>query len=323
MRVKLEKEKQKELIYLVKKKKGITWAAFAKDLNVGKTTLKEWGSEKNLLPLKIFNKLDKDKVYRKFILEHKQENWGRSKGGMNSSGTTKQISFPEENENLAEFIGIVLGDGNINVYNKGKKSGTYMVKIAGDSKKDYEYLTNHIANLSKRLFDIEPKFYQSKNSNCFYVLLHGIKLVQYLSEKGLKDGNKIKNQATIPKWVWKEDSYLKACIKGLYDTDGSVYELLPHWPGLFQISFDNNNFTLLKDVRKALIKLGFIVSNISSGRKGAFKIYITRKEQIHKFYKEIGFSNPKHSRKLEKHFNSPEQPRGREKTLRNVVAKSI
>ena len=44
---------------------------------------------------------------------------------------TKQISIPKKDEKLAEFIGMVLGDGNLNAYKKGKKVRTYMVRIAG------------------------------------------------------------------------------------------------------------------------------------------------------------------------------------------------
>ena len=44
---------------------------------------------------------------------------------------TKRISIPKKDEKLAEFIGIVLGDGNLNAYKKGKKVRTYMVRIAG------------------------------------------------------------------------------------------------------------------------------------------------------------------------------------------------
>jgi len=229
----------------------------------------------------------------------KPKNWGQIKGGLNSPGNTKEIKIPKKDEKLAEFIGIALGDGNIHSYIKSKKIRNYSIRIAGDSRHDYEYLTKYVSKLSQGLFSLEPKFHYRTGTNCMYLSLYGLKLVQYFSELGLKPGNKIKNKLTIPDWVWKKDSYLKACIRGLYDTDGSVYELLPHWPGLFQIYFSNKNLTLLRDVRKALIKLGFKVSKISGLKKDATpKIYITRKEEVQKFYKTIGFKNQKHFKKF-------------------------
>ena len=102
----------------------------------------------------------------------------------------------------------------------------------------------------------------------------------------------------------KNNCFLRNCLRGLYDTDGSVYELLPHWPGLFQIYFSNKNTNLLNDVRNALISLGINVSNIShqDGRNTP-RIYITRKDQIIKFCNTIGFKNQKHFRKLQKLYS--------------------
>jgi hypothetical protein len=79
------------------------------------------------------------------------------------------------------------------------------------------------------------------------------------------------------------------------DTDGSIYELKLHWPGLFQLTFENRNTTLLRDLRDAFIKLGFTVSKLCGNRlEQGTKFYITRKDQIEKYLKEIGFSNMKH-----------------------------
>lgn len=225
-------------------------------------------------------------------------------------GNIKEIKIPKKDEKLAEFIGIILGDGNITNY-KGYKKNKYIarydVRIAGNAEDDYEYLVDYVWGLAEHLFNIEPKIYRHNSYKCIYIRLQGIRVVEFLSKTGLKSGNKIKNQTTIPMWVWKKDSYLKACIRGLIDTDGSVYELLPNWPGLFQIIFTNQNLTLLNDVRNALIKLDYKVSKISNLNKNNSRprIYITKKDEVIKFYNDVGFKNPKHSRKLEKYFNSP------------------
>jgi len=76
-----------------------------------------------------------------------------------NKGNTKEIKIPKEDEKLAEFIGIILGDGNIYSYKKGKKIRVYNVRIAGDSRNDYEYLTNYVASLSKDLVGLQPRIY--------------------------------------------------------------------------------------------------------------------------------------------------------------------
>lgn len=73
--------------------------------------------------------------------QEKPKNWRQIKGGLNSTGTTKTIRISKKDEKLAEFIGIVLGDGNIHSFKKGKKVGVYSIRIAGDSRHDRNYLT--------------------------------------------------------------------------------------------------------------------------------------------------------------------------------------
>jgi hypothetical protein len=71
------------------------------------------------------------------------------------------------------------------------------------------------------------------------------------------------------------------------------------------MTFENKNITLLNDTRKAFQKLGFHVSKICGKRaKHGTKFYITRKDQIKKYLKEIGFSNLKQINRI-KNFRAP------------------
>ncbi len=210
------------------------------------------------------------------------------------------IKLPNEpSKELAELVGVILGDGNIN----SRKAGSHQIRITSDSRLDY--LTEHVAKLSILLFNITPTFYYFKGRNVQHLIISGKSIVDFFSFMGLKPGNKIKNKTTIPRWIWTKRNYLKACVRGLIDTDGSIYELLPHWPGLFQLTFENKNETLLRDTRKAFLRLGFKVSKLCGSKKrGSTKFYITRKDQIKKYLKEIGFSNKKHSHRI-KSFLAP------------------
>lgn len=227
----------------------------------------------------------------------------KKKGVTKNRGNPKEIRIPKQDEKLAEFIGIVLGDGYIQSYRRGTKVSNHRVAIAGNSEKDAVYLKEYVTSLIKGLFGINPSFYQSKRVNCLYVIASSLNLTDFLAAMGLKPGKKIVNQTTIPMWVWKRKKYIRACLRGLYDTDGSLYELKPHWPGLFQLSFDNNNITLLQDVKKALDYLGIVSSKVYTGRlviskKRRSNVYrervvITKKEALHKFYIDIGTNNPR------------------------------
>ena len=220
-----------------------------------------------------------------------------------TSGKLKNILLPAKDEKLAELVGILLGDGNIYIH-RGKKSTGYMIRITGNSTTDQEYLLNYVKPLCENIFGTPVKMYKHKRVKELFLILYSKKAVDFLISIGLRAGDKIQNQVSIPPWIFENDLFLKACIRGLVDTDGSIYELKPQWPGVWQICFTNKNEKLLVDFDEGLTKVGIFCSKIYRYKDGKRtpKIYITKKSELSKFYKEIGFSNPKHSNKL--------QPRG-------------
>ena len=257
MRLKFVKGKQKELIKSFKKNKNLTQRQLADFLEIKEGRLKTYVDENSLIQKEIYDKLDAEKKFFKFILETKKDNWGKVKGGKNSTGSTKEIKSPRDSVELSEFYGIMLGDGNshrTNFYkDRTNKRGTYMIRIVGDADKDKEYLINHVKPLIERLFLIEVREGKFKQSNAIFLRAHGIQLIDFLEKKGFPPGNKIKNKLKIPLWIKSNPNFLKACLRGLYDTDGSVYKLTNQ--NSYQFCFTNHNQELLKDVRDSLLKL--------------------------------------------------------------------
>jgi len=295
MRLKFVNGKQRELINSFRIENKLSWNKFCDLLNVKYGKIMPYFNESSLIDEELYKKLDKKGNYSKYILEKLEENWGKRKGGINSRGSTNKINLPEDSKELAEFYGIMLGDGNSykrSFYNSRKnKSGTYSIKIVGDSVKDKDYLFNHVKPLIDNLFKIDSKLGKFNSSNAIFVQANGIELVNFLEGKGFKPGNKITNQLGIPEWIKKEENYLRSCLRGLYDTDGSVYKITNQ--NSHQICFTNYNLCLLNDVRASLIKLGINCSNISK-----HDVYITKKSELRKFLKLIGFSNNRHLSKV-------------------------
>ena len=54
---------------------------------------------------------------------------------------------------LAEFLGIITGDGYMNYYKKHYNS---ILEIAGDSRHDKKYLLEYVNDLIEELFNIKP-----------------------------------------------------------------------------------------------------------------------------------------------------------------------
>ncbi len=295
VKIKLKEGKQKELILLAKK--DLTWRELS-----NKTSVKEiylaWDlkNEKVLLYEKDYYKLCQvaNKNFDNFILEKLEDNWGKSKGGINSPGSLIQIKIPRKSEKLAELIGIILGDGNINYYKKGKKVGVYQVAISGHKELDKDYHLNYILPLFDELFGITPIITLSKKSQGRNLVASSKQLVNFLLNNEMKSGDKIRNQVTIPSWIKTKDSYLRACLRGLIDTDGCIHRMSKRDFHLLRISFTGHNISLLEETHKSFIKLGFHPTKIVMKRQ----FFISRQEEINKYLKEINFSNKKHLDRL-------------------------
>ncbi len=293
MRIRLATGKQKELIFLAKKDK--TWHQLAFQVKVPPNYLSnDLKSQRVLLSERLYSSLCNlaGRKFNDFILEKLEDNWGKSKGGKSSgSGHTKNISLPPESVMLAEFYGIMLGDGNLTVI-KDYKIGVYQIRIIGDSRYDKEYLFKYVKPLIENLFSIKIKIFKQNNKNAVFLVGTSKKLTEFLQTKGFKPGDKIRNLLDIPLWIKNNPDYLRACLRGLYDTDGSVYRLTNQ--NSYQILFTNYNPVLINSVRESLISLGIGVSKVSRERD----ITITKKSELRKFLKEVGFSNIKHLNKV-------------------------
>lgn len=293
MRLVFQEGKQRELIQKEREKLNLSLYNMSKKLGIKYGKLLAYCYDGVLLPENLFNEFLSKKEFKKYILEKRKDNWGKSKGGKLSKGNTKEIEIPQDSSNLAEFYGIMLGDGNL-MNKRSYKIGTYQIRIAGDSRHDKEYLHNYVKPLIEKLFNIKVKLYKDKKRNFITLVATSKKLVEFLELKGFKAGNKIINQLEIPSWIREEASYLRVCLRGLYDTDGSVYKLTNQ--NSHQICFTNYNKKLMNNVRESLLSFGINPSKVTKGRD----LLITKKSELKKFLNEIGFKNSRHLDKVEK-----------------------
>ncbi|OIO43261.1 hypothetical protein COU56_00770 [Candidatus Pacearchaeota archaeon CG10_big_fil_rev_8_21_14_0_10_31_9] len=290
MRIKLKRGKQKELI--IKAKDGRTWNNLSKQLNLNSSYIRnELKTEKFYISEEAYDKLCtlSKENFDKCIIERLDDNWGKSKGGLNSSGSLRTIDKPKESKELAELIGIILGDGHVHSYIKDKKVRCYSIKIAGDSRDDKNYLLNYVSPLMFKLFKYQPKVVYAKEINEMFIVSYSRNLVEFFNEKGLKSGNKKFNRQTIPGWVLSNHNYLIPCLRGLFDTDGSVHYIAKNNRNI-RISFTSYIPSLLEQVRFSLIKLRLKPSKIIKGNQ----IFISSKSDVEKYIKLINFSNEKH-----------------------------
>jgi DNA-binding transcriptional regulator WhiA len=179
-------------------------------------------------------------------------------------------------KSLAEFFGIMLGDGCL--------TPTQVTVTLGNKELDY---VNYVSNLITKLFKVVPKIYVRKKG--YRVIYFGsVKVVRWLQSNGLVF-NKVKDQVKTPEWIFKKHFLMEGFLRGFFDTDGSVYRLRFG----VQLAFTNRSIPLLRGLKYSLDTLGYFPSKICG-----FKIYLTKKKCVLRFIKKINPANLKHRQRF-------------------------
>jgi len=194
----------------------------------------------------------------------------------------KKMNVPSYSADLAEFIGIMLGDGGMSFY---------QINITVNSETDKEYV-KYIIALVKKLFSIQTAVLLRKNETAVRIVAPARNLIEFLQNCGLKTGNKIKNKIDIPAWVIRRREYKLSCIRGLFDTDGSCYSYNHKVNNKiyrnFALCFTSYSKPLLQNIYN-ILKEEDCNPVISKNR-----IYIHRNESIKKYFNDVGTHNTKH-----------------------------
>jgi len=173
---------------------------------------------------------------------------------------------------LAEFFGIMLGDGSLS---------HFQVMVTLGTKEDA--YAEYVCTLIEKIFKVKPKI-AIRKKGYKDVYLGSVKLSSWLLGKGLVY-NKVQSQVGVPKWIFQNDDFMRAFVRGFFDTDGSVYRLKYG----VQISLTNKSLPLLFSLQDMLHRLQYKPSHVSSG-----KVYITSRSEIFRFFKEVKPKNNKH-----------------------------
>ncbi|MEY4747527.1 MAG: hypothetical protein RLZZ416_576 [Candidatus Parcubacteria bacterium] len=202
---------------------------------------------------------------------------------LRANNQRSDVRVPERSERLAELFGILLGDGHISHFQVMVTLGT----------KEFAY-AQYVQALLRDIFGGIPKI--STSSRGYQtVYLGSTATVRWLKENGFVH-NKVAAQVDVPKWVFEKREYMSSFIRGFFDTDGSVYRLRFG----AQISITNNSEPLLISLQTMLRALGYAASESS-----AHRIYLTKRDVVQRFFKEIRPANQKHQRRFRDIADAP------------------
>lgn len=219
---------------------------------------------------------------------------GRRRGGLRSAeahrryntGFTvrKTIRTPEKSEELAELLGILMGDGHLD---------KYQIEFVTNSVTDREHAF-YVADLLGRLFGVKTRIWDRKDQRAISVVASSVALNEFVAQLGMPCGNKIAGGLSVPSWILERKSFSKAFVRGVFDTDGCIFLdkhfIRQKWYYNMGWTITSNADTFISGLLELLKNLGFSPTN----RVTQNAIFMRRKHDIERYFSEIGTSNPKH-----------------------------
>ena len=215
-----------------------------------------------------------------------------------------KIRFPREiSEDLAEEVGLHLGDGSMNYY-----SGKGFYQLRGHIEDDRSHYISRIKPLYKKLFGIDINLRKMPSTRVYGFQIWSSELVDYKHEiLGLPLGKKLDFE--IP-FIFRNDAnLLRAFFRGFFDTDGCLYLEKKNGKLYPRIEIRSISKSFIFQSVKLLKKLGFRVTmryekSKRANRLDTYQLTIRGVEMTKKWFDEIAPQNSKHIEKYKK-INEP------------------
>lgn len=197
---------------------------------------------------------------------------------------SKPIKKPRFSKQLAEFVGIVLGDGGIS---------KNQIVITHHRFDDYLF-GQFVRSLIYSLFTVKPSTHEHKDGLATNIIISRVQLVKYFVDVvGLKIGNKVRHQIEVPAWIKNNFEYCIACTRGLIDTDGSVFTHRYKVKGK-QYAYKKLGFTNRSQPLKLFVYDVLRQAGMHPRMDGNYEIRLDSKNDMRNYFRVIGTHNPKH-----------------------------
>ena len=225
---------------------------------------------------------------------------GRRKGGLISIKTNellengfkkaKKHRKPKNSGKLAEFMGIMFGDGHLS---------RYQATVTTNSETDINH-AKYVQRLSYELFNVSSTLNFKKDRRAVDITTSSINLVKWINSKGMPIGNKLKNGLNIPNWILKNKSFKKAFLRGLFDTDGCIYVDKHKIKGILYQNYGWVITSYSKELRSGVLKILEEIGFHPTNTEKQHSVYLRKKVDIKKYFEVIGTNNEKHLKRYNK-----------------------
>ncbi len=196
----------------------------------------------------------------------------------------------EINENSAELIGALIGDGY--TYRNNRK---YQIGYVGHPVTDKEYF-EYLKELIKKEWRKDPKIKFRERG--LRMVINSKEVCSFLlDELKIITGKEKSRDITIPSQILSDWSLTKSTIRGIFDTDGTVFAVKkPRVDQYPSIELTTISERLAKQIKQILETQGFRVSKIWSFKQKSinlcYRFSLHGQRNLQKWLDLIGFSNP-------------------------------
>ncbi len=205
---------------------------------------------------------------------------------------------------ICEFTGALIGDGNL-----WTKRSRYRIELTGDPKLDleyYDYLTKIILNT----FKSKPQKLKVHWGGLRFRLTSKPAFI-FFTHLGLPCGKGKAATVKIPDKIIKKGwKYTKCAIRGIFDTDGTVFFSKKTYAEAVYptIKISTSSRPLAMQLESLLVKHGFRAHLRKYKRDNPnylaeYHIALYGKEMLNLWFKEIGSSNGRHYNRFINHKN--------------------
>lgn len=220
------------------------------------------------------------------------------------------------NEDLAEVIGVFIGDGCISEYDCHDRARRCIVMFTGHCKNDERYYMEKLAATVKKEFGYERKLYRRKDDHTIRYILVARRVVAFFKELGLPIGEK-GNDIEIPQIIAENERFALACVRGIFNADGSVYRRYSKryagharaYCSYAVIQFKMKNHKVVQQLKDILEKKGIRMNRIR--RTGNCSVVrVTNQKSVKRFVETHGFTHQYHEKRYLEIVNGNEMASG-------------
>lgn len=191
---------------------------------------------------------------------------------MKRLGLIKSVySEYQKNGDLAELIGVVLGDGYI-----GKFPRSEVLRIVSSSN-NHGFIKRY-PRLMKNVLGKKPSVAKKNGVHCTTITIYE----KWISKRlGIPAGARKEKTIRIPRWILCRRDFIIRYLRGLYEAEGCYCVHKP--TATYKFQFTNRNQSMLKNVKKLLTHLDF--HPYTTG----YQVQIARKNEVEKIRRLLRF----------------------------------